>query len=560
MKIRSFPLLIVLSIFSISTERYLGVGIIKKYLPIICLFSFLLFSCSKEKEQEQVLNTQKPNIIYVLADDLGYGDVGAFNENSKIKTPYLDKLANEGMMFTDAHSSSSVCTPTRYGILTGRYSWRSPLKHTVLDGRSIALIPPERTTVASILKTQGYHTAFIGKWHLGWDWATFDTTTIDIKDRPHYLEGVDYTKPITNGPNSLGFDYAYGHAASLDMPPFIYVENENITQVPSEISQDTSEYGWWRRGLRAKNFVHEQVTPNFFTRAGQYVKGQAKTNSPFFLYLALPSPHIPILPTDEWQGKSGLHPYADYVMMVDDYMGGLLNIVEEAGIAENTLIIFTSDNGFYHGSGKSEMEAQGHFPNYIYRGAKADVFEGGHRVPFIVRWPTKIKSQQVKNKPICTTDLMATVAEITGYTLANDEGEDSYSMLPLFSNNDEAFHRESTIYRSDKGLFAIRKGDWKLNLCRGSGGWSEPNKKTEGYELLPELQLYNLKNDPSESINVVEQQPEVTRELLNNFFSIVDNGRSTSGDNLQNDAPYKWYKSWYQLEDLKKFREASGID
>lgn len=264
----------------------------------------------------------RPNIIYVLADDLGYGDIASFNKNSKIKTPNIDRLAAEGMRFMDAHTSSSVCTPTRYGILTGRYNWRSTLKNGVLTGKSKALIPRTRSTVASILKKQGYQTAFIGKWHLGWDWALKDSTEFggegwDATD----FDQIDFSKPITNSPNELGFDYAYGHSGSLDMAPYVYVENGKVTALPDTMTVNTGKYSWWREGPTAKDFIHEEVTPHFFEKGITYVQEQAKTKQPFFLYLALPSPHTPILPAPEWHGKSGLNPYGDFVMMIDDYFG-----------------------------------------------------------------------------------------------------------------------------------------------------------------------------------------------------------------------------------------------
>ena len=305
----------------------------KSHLIILSFCIGVLLSCGSTVNNNQT--DSLPNIIYVLADDLGYGDLTAFNENGKIKTPHLDQMASEGMMFMDAHTSSSVCTPTRYGILTGRYNWRSRIKRGVLLGDSPALIPNNRSTVASLLKEAGYHTAYIGKWHLGWDWA---------KDSAGY---IDFTKEVINIPNDLGFDYAYGHCGSLDMAPYVYVENGKPTAVPTDTTVNTGKYSWWRKGLTAPDFVHEDVTPNFFRRGINYVKEQAGSEKPFFLYLPLPSPHTPILPTKEWQGKSGLNPYADFTMMIDDYMGQLLGAIKEAGIDENTMIIFTSDNGCY---------------------------------------------------------------------------------------------------------------------------------------------------------------------------------------------------------------------
>ena len=496
----------------------------------VLIFIWIVQSCKPPAEGEN-----HPNIIYVLADDLGYGDIGVFNENGKIGTPSLDEMAAEGMRFTDAHTSSSVCTPTRYGILTGRYNWRSSLKSGVLWGYSPALIPEERTTVAIVLKNAGYHTAFIGKWHLGWNWGTDG-------------EGnVDFSLPVENGPNENGFVYAYGHVASLDIPPYVYVENGSATSIPVDSTENTGKYSWWRKGLTAPDFDHMDVTPNFFRRGIAYIQERAKTGAPFFLYLALPSPHTPILPLQEWQGQSGLNPYADFVMMVDSYMGKLLEAVDEAGIKNNTLIIFTSDNGCSPAAKIEEMTARGHYPSYIYRGHKADIFEGGHRVPFIARWPDAVKAGVENDETICTTDLMATCAAITGYSLKDDEGEDSYNLLPLLKGEQPKKPlREATVHHSINGSFAIRKGDWKLNMCPGSGGWSAPRPDDkEAIRGLPRIQLYNLKEDPSETRNLQESHPEKVEELKALLTKYIQDGRSTPGAVQANDGARIWEQLWW---------------
>ncbi|CDF79639.1 arylsulfatase [Formosa agariphila KMM 3901] len=493
---------------------------------------------------------QKPNIIYVLTDDLGYGDLSVFNADSKISTPNIDKLAAEGMMFTDAHTSSAVCTPTRYGILTGRYNWRSKLKSGVLGGKSKALIPSSRTTVASLLKTQGYATAYIGKWHLGWDWALKNDqdTLSEFWDKDDDLKEIDFSKPITNGPKELGFEYSYGHCGSLDMAPYVYVENGMPTEIPTEITESKGDQNWWRKGLTSSDFVHEDVTPNFFRRAISYVKEQAKEDKPFFLYLPLPSPHTPILPTEEFQGKSGLdNPYGDFVLMIDAYMGQLLAEIKASGIEDNTLIVFTSDNGCSPEANIEQLISKGHHPSGIYRGHKADIFEGGHRVPFIVKWPNVIEAGATNEQPICTTDFMATVATISGYTLKDNEAEDSFDMMPLLTQTikDDSF-REGTIHHSVNGSFAIRKGDYKLIMCGGSGGWSfpKPNNK-EALEQLPEIQLYNLKNDPGELVNLQSERPNLVTELKALLTKQILDGRSTKGAKQTNDSAEDWSQLWW---------------
>lgn len=269
-----------------------------------------------------------PNIIFILADDMGYGDVSALNENSKIKTPHIDSMIQNGVSFCDAHSSSSVSTPTRYGILTGRYNWRSPLKDMVLWGTETALIPPTRTTMATLLKRQKYHTACIGKWHLGWDWPNIEKG----------IDSIDYMRPIGKGPTTVGFDYFYGICGSLDMAPYVYIENDRATAIPNHITEGKG-LQFWRKGMTAPDFQHEETLPHFKDKAVTYIQSHAKDKQPFFLYLPLPSPHTPILPSKSFQGKSGIGAYGDYVIETDWVVGEVLNAVEKAGISENTLIV-----------------------------------------------------------------------------------------------------------------------------------------------------------------------------------------------------------------------------
>ena len=485
-----------------------------------------------------------PNIIYILADDMGYGDVSAYNPEGKIMTPALDQLAAEGMKFTDAHTSSSVCTPTRYGILTGRYNWRSRLKSGVLTGKSKALIPNDRTTVASLLKKQGYQTAFIGKWHLGWDWAQIDPENDQGEGwNENDFDNIDFTKPIQNGPMDLGFDYSYGHSGSLDMAPYVYVENGKATAQPDRVTVDQGKYSWWRKGPTASDFEHVDVSPNFFRRSIEFVKQSAKSEQPFFLYLALPSPHTPILPPAEWKGKSNLNVYADFIMMIDNWIGKLMTELDTNGLAENTLLIFTTDNGCSPAAGFNEMVSAGHLPNYIYRGHKADIFEGGHRVPFIVKWPKKIKRGSSSDALICTTDLMATVADITGYELLDDEGEDSFSMLPVLTG-EEQDSRISLVNHSINGSFAMRQGKWKLIMAPDSGGWSYPvpNKDKEEIAKLPDVQLYDLETDPGEENNLQDRYPDKVNQLKSHLTELILNGRSTKGANQSNDPTEKEWK------------------
>ena len=498
----------------------------KNCIPtLLIMANLMLLSCEGETA------SPPPNIIYILADDLGYGDLGAFNPSGKIETPHLNKMAQQGMIFTDAHTSSSVCTPTRYGILTGRYNWRSPLKKGVLSGTSQALIPKERTTVPSFLKSNGYQTAFIGKWHLGWNWALKDTVFQNTAiQNEEIFDKIDFLKDITHSPNDLGFDYAYGHCGSLDMPPYVYVENEKITAPVDNITERKGDYHWWRKGPTARDFDHERVTPHLFDKAEAFVKEMRKKAKPFFLYLPLPSPHTPILPTKEWAGKSGLNPYADFVMQIDHRVGQLNSLLDHLGMAQNTLVIFTSDNGCSPQAKFDVLEEKGHDPSGIFRGHKADIFEGGHRVPFILKWPKKVQAGTITHKTICTTDLLASCADLLGKTLSDNEGEDSFSMLPLLSKETEKNHKRTfTIHHSINGSFAIRKGIYKFIFCPGSGGWSFPRPRNQEGLDLPKFQLYDLKNDPAEENNLYGQLPKIESEMIALFTAAVERGRTTEG-------------------------------
>jgi arylsulfatase A-like enzyme len=486
---------------------------------------------------------ENPNIVFILADDLGYGDVSCLNEKGKIPTPNIDRIAKEGVTFTDAHSSSSVCTPTRYGILTGRYNWRSTLKEGVLGGYSKALIPEDRTTMASMLKDEGYHTGCIGKWHLGWSWAGTDKG----------IDSIDYSQPISHGPITVGFDYFYGIPASLDMVPYVYVENDRITSVPDrETKGDNRKIGdpeyngrFWRKGLTGGDFVHEDCLPNLTRRAVDFIVTHAKKSSPYFLYFPMPAPHTPILPSKEFQGKSGLNAYADYVMMVDAEVGKVLDAIEQNGEKENTIVVFASDNGCAPAADLETLEGKGHYPSYIYRGYKADLFDGGHRIPCMVRWPSKLKPHRIE-ETICLTDFMATFASVTGYRLKDNEGEDSFNLMPLLEDHAREYKREATVNHSINGSFTIRKGKWKLLFSPGSGGWSypRPGKDDDVIATLPPYQLYDLESDPGETHNLYQEQPEVVKELKALMMKYIKEGRSTPGKPQKNDGKETSLEYW----------------
>lgn len=406
------------------------------------------------------------------------------------------------------------------------------MKDGVLWSWDPPLIAQEEVTVGSLLQNQGYRSACVGKWHLGLGWSYHEG----------FPDSVDFSRPLAGGPNTLGFDYFFGITASLDIPPYVYIENDRPTMVPVTYTQDTSEYGWWRKGLTGEDFIHEEVLPVLTQKAIGFIDEQQKNHpeDPFFLYFALPAPHTPILPTEEFRGKSGTNPYGDFVLQVDHAVGQILEALEQHGIEHETLVIFTSDNGCAPYANFPELAAYGHDPSYHFRGHKADIFEGGHRVPFVVRWPGHIQAGSRNDQVICLTDLLATVADITGTSLAPSAGVDSYSMLPAMLGQELGPVREATVHHSINGSFAIRQGDWKLIFCPGSGGWSDPRPESPDIDQLPPFQLYNLLEDAGETHNLADQYPGVVEVLSGLLKEYIDQGRSTSGPVQQNVPADPW--------------------
>ncbi|MHC4573326.1 MAG: sulfatase-like hydrolase/transferase [Planctomycetota bacterium] len=462
-----------------------------------------------------------PNIVFIMADDLGYGDVTCLNSGSKIPTPNIDRMAAAGMLLADAHSGSAVCTPTRYGILTGRYCWRTRLKKGVLWGYSEPLIEPERLTVASLLKRRGYRTACVGKWHLGLGWATTDG------QKPN-RNNVDYTKPIKGGPTALGFDYFFGIPASLDMDPYVYIENDRVSAPATEIVEKSPWPEFYRSGPASPDFNHQGVMPILTKKAVEFIeKHQARSpGRPFFLYFPLTAPHTPILPTKRFQGKSKAGKYGDFVVQVDWTVGQVTNALDKHGIADDTLIIFTSDNGPEKGM-EQRIEEYAHHSSYHFRGKKRDIWDGGHRIPFIASWPARIRPNTVSDQTICLTDLMATAAEIVGDKLADNAAEDSYSILPaMLDENLREPIREAVVHHSSKGEFAIRQGQWKLILCKGSGGNRYKTGPNAIKEDDPPGQLYNMQDDYSEKRNLYNDRPEIVERLSNLLQKYKQQGHS----------------------------------
>lgn len=480
---------------------------------------------------------EKPNIILILADDLGYGDLSCLNEESKINTPNIDSLGRHGIIFTDAHASSSLSTPSRYSILTGRYSWRTPLKSGVGNGYSGPLIAEGRSTVATMLSKCGYNTACIGKWHLGWDWQTKPGTPAGQAPNSR---NTDFSRPISNGVTTRGgFDYFFGISASLDMPPYVYVENDMATAVPDRISEKMDGLKLFRQGPMAPDFDPEECLPVFFDKAKQFIARQSD-DKPFFLYLPINAPHTPVLPSEEYVGKTSIGPYGDYVVMVDDLVGQLVDELKANGKWENTIIIFTSDNGFAPYINPKTVESKGHYPSYKFRGYKTDIYEGGHRVPLIMAYGSRFNGT-VDNSLICLTDFYSTFADMAGYEPGDSEAEDSFSFWGNLTGKGHTSRKDMVIL-SGHGYFAMRIPELKLIFWCGSGGQSYPSLKGDNLDGLPEMQLYDMDKDIKEENNLINdpKYDKVVKTLTRKMRKYVNNGRSTPGKPQKNETDNDW--------------------
>ena len=477
-----------------------------------------------------------PNIVIILADDLGYGDPQCYNDQSKIPTPHIDRLASEGLRLTDAHTPSSVCSPTRYGLLTGRYCWRSALKSSVLWPWAPTLIEADRLTLPTMLQQHGYHTGCIGKWHLGWDWSlkgggvfrdVHPEHNTNHRRSEELSADIDFTRPILGGPCGSGFDYYFGDDVP-NFPPYCFIENDRLLGVPNA-AKPKKMFG--APGPAVPGWDLSLVMPMLTQRAARYIDEQAENKKdPFFLYMPLTAPHTPIAPSPHFIGKSEAGWYGDYVHQVDWTVGQVLAALKRAHCAEQTLVIFTSDNGSPQRDGRdmngdtgSVKQNYGHDPSRPWRGMKGDIWEAGHRVPFIARWPGKISAGQTSDEPIILTDLMRTFATLLDHELPDDAAEDSFDISSvLFGNAVDGPIRDHLIHHSLRGTFAVRHGPWKLILGRDSGGFT-------GYtppQDAPAGQLYNLAEDPGESQNRYDFEPEIVERLAALWQHYQKKGRS----------------------------------
>jgi arylsulfatase A len=511
------------------------------FLILTCLIAFI----SHTSLAAQTKVPDRPNVVIIFADDMGYGDVSFLNPEARTYTPHIDNLARNGIVFTNAHASASVCTPSRYGILTGRYAWRSESGSRVVSGFGEPVIEKGRETMASLFKSAGYTTACIGKWHLGLNWQTKDGAEKVEFNKETGFSNVDYTQKVKNGPNDYGFDYSFIHPASLDMPPYVFLRNHKTIDpdvvLTSDIYPDslnstenswdkkhTEKHDvyrgkgvWWRRGEVSRSFRIENCLPEILDDGISFIEDHVteKSAEPFFLYLPLTGPHTPWMPTDQFQGKSSIKTYGDFIMNIDHVVGKVTETLKKLNVDDNTIIIFSSDNGAYWP--QSEIELQNHNSNWGARGQKADVWDGGHRIPLIIKWPEAIKNPVAYDHLINLTDLFATFSDLTEQKQRKGSGEDSFSFLHVLQGNSTKITRKSMIHESPGGLYGIRMDGWKFINGLGSGGFTAPRKmkeKTGG----PAGQLYHIKSDSLESKNLYLQHPDIVKKLQNELNKEVE--------------------------------------
>lgn len=517
---------------------------------------------------------KKPNVIIMFMDDLGIGDVSYFNEKSKIHTEKLDELASGGMSFTNSHASSSLCTPSRYGLLTGRYNWRSRLKNVVCNGDSEALIEKDRMTIANLFKDQGYKTAAVGKWHLGLDWQYTDgidyekygiteDTYNDGRDltiqcgrdgvfdqsyKTNLVEGIDidYSKPIKYGPNQYGFDYFFGTAASLDQAPYAYIENDRVTMEPTKITgvpglnrQGAEQQQEWELGVIADNYDHEECPEVMQEKVLELIDEYSGAEEPFFIYYPTHLVHGPILPHKKDQGKSELGIYGDFVLQADRHIGEIMDKLKDKGIFEDTIVIFTSDNGVSKVADIPYLLSQGHNSSNGLRGQKATIWEGGHTAPTIISYPKLIEAGNISDQLTCHTDWFSTFADFFGVDIPEGAGEDSVSNLPIWKGSKEEV-RADIVHSSGNGGLSMRTNDWKLNFVENGGGsWNDAG--TYGPAELFKIDVDN------EHFNIIEDEPEVVNKLTDLLEKYIKDGRSTEGEKQENERNNPDGK-WEQIE------------
>jgi len=494
------------------------------------LSTFLLAACSVNSAPA----AERPNIVVILADDFGVGDIQAHYPDNKIATPHLDRLVRQGVSFTDAHSPSAVCSPTRYGLLTGRYAWRTRLQEWVIAAYEPPLIAEGRPTLPGFLRRNGYHTACIGKWHLGWRWpGTQPSRMTEERNGQAFLQW-DFTKAIRGGPTQRGFDYYFG-VDLPNLPPFTFLENERVVTQPTEsyeLNEDEGDHLPERfvGAPMAPGWRFQEILPELTRRAVKYIHQRAEQDAPFFVFFSMTSPHEPIVPSKKFRGRSGIAPTADFVMETDWSAGQVIGAIDEAGVAGDTIVIFTADNGHSHYTGWEELVEAGHMPSGPYRGHKGDIWEGGHRVPLVVRWPNRLDAGTSSDQLVCLTDLFATCADIIGTDLPADGAEDSLSFLAelLRKPNDE--RRTALVSHSNFGEFAYRDGPWKLVFKMGG----ENLDKSRGKPTIAEL--YHLESDIGEQSDLSCKHPKIVAQMTKQLQLLIERGTSRAGQKASNDT------------------------
>ncbi|MEX2512169.1 MAG: arylsulfatase [Cyclobacteriaceae bacterium] len=507
----------------------------------IALITIVFFgSCSSEREGTGT--PKNPNIIIILADDMGYGDVSALNPDSKVSTPSIDKMVREGISFTNAHSSASVCTPSRYGLLTGRYAFKSEEAAFGIGGFAGPVIESGRETLASLLKTSGYVTGVVGKWHLGLEWKTEDGESTPVFNAETGYSNVDFGQEIGTGPNDFGFDYSFIHPASLDIPPYVFLRNHRA--IDSDMILTTEVYPrrkdhttfswdkkhsneqavywekgvWWRQGEMSRSFRIENCHKEIVKEGLNFIETQVKNepDKPFFLYLPLTGPHTPWVPTEDLKGKSPIGLYGDFVMTIDHAVAEIQETLIKNGIDKETLLVFTSDNGAYWP--EEEIRLHSHDSNWGRRGQKGDVWEGGHRVPLIITWPDKIKNPSVFKPLVSLLDFFATFSELVGHEKNAGSGEDSFSFLHVLEGNHDKPVRSSMVHHSSGGMYSLRDEKYKYIDGLGSGGFTAPQFEKPQQDG-PMGQLYRIDLDSTESQNLILEEPDLAIKMSQSLTS-----------------------------------------
>ncbi len=480
---------------------------------VVCILGCLVASMAAAQDKDL------PNIVIIYADDMGYGDLGIQNSDSNIPTPHLDQLAREGMRLTDGHSSSGICTPSRYALLTGQYHWRK--FHHIVRSWEGSVFEPAQLTLPEMLQNQGYRTACIGKWHLGWDWSAIrkpGAKPTGPKNRPTWpADAFDWSKTIPDGPLDHGFDYYFGDDVP-NFPPYTWIENDRVTAPPTvpytPNPRPTEGAAEGRPGPMVEDWRQDQVMPTLTKKVVEWINQQKDLDKPFFLYFPWTSPHAPIVPTQEYQGTTSAGPYGDFMHQSDAVAGQVLQALDDSGFRDNTLVIFTADNG-------PERYAYDRIRNYDHRsmgplrGLKRDIWEGGHRVPFIVRWPGQVAAGSVSDGLISQIDLMATIAEIVGYQLPETAADDSHSQLPLLKGTGPSA-RQSHVHNTYQDHYAIRDGQWLLVDAPSGKVSATPQwfNDQNGYvkNTLPGA-LYDLSKDIAERNNLYAKHPDTVAAL-----------------------------------------------